>query len=412
MTVIERKVNTFDAQISEEQDVKDTKNTAVLAFITISFTLGMIMVMPMVPLYASSLGANEFLVGLLVATAPLTALVFGLPISSCAAYIGITRLMRTAFVVSTISGMLFAVANSPAMLIIPQMAFGMSISMFMPQMINYYYRISTPDTRQAMQGYNTAFQGIGALLGPIIAGLIGQYQGLSWIFIWYAGLSLSGYLIIRYLHPIDKIKPPRPMSEMALSSYRRAAGLIIEKESLQSALFFIILMVVMWQGLGNTIFPLFIEQQHTAIAMMVGILIATREFGAVVVRLLFSRICKYMSIKRILSISIALMAIGSIIIPLSANPIIIGAACLLVGMGLGPLLPGLNLLALDAVSSENGPLAMATTNSISQMSLLIMAPLLGALSGAYGFENTFYLAAGCSILALMIFVMIKMRGRK
>jgi len=50
----------------------DAKNRIrILATVTITFTLTMGMTMPMVPLYASSLGANEITIGFIVAAARL-----------------------------------------------------------------------------------------------------------------------------------------------------------------------------------------------------------------------------------------------------------------------------------------------------------------------------------------------------
>ncbi len=386
----------------------DTRNFTILAMITMTFALTMVMVLPIVPLWASSLGASEFQVGLLVALPPFTSLIFSIPIASCSAYLGLERLMRLAFVVGILSGGLFALATSPAMLIVPQLGFGLALSLYMPQMISYYYHISSTDDRQAMQGYNTTFQGIGALTGPLLAGLVGQYLGLIWIFVLYGALSLIGYLLCRSLRPVKRAQTNQPLKEVVFTSYREALTLLRSKKALRVALFFGFLMVVLWQGLGNTIFPLFIEARYVAVTMLLGVLIALREFGALAARLFFAYLCRFASLYTILSGSIGLMIIANLVIPSVFHPVALGLACLLLGLGLGSMAPGMNLLALDSVTLRQGPLAMATSGLFIRLGLMISAPILGGMAGTIGFPMTFYITALVCLITLIIFVRWKL----
>ncbi len=401
-------ISAVSVSIFRRLTVTDRRNFIILGLLTILFSLTLIMVLPVVPLRASTLGATELVVGLLVAIPPLISVLVGIPISSAAPLLGLDRLMRAGFAVGIASGVLFTVASNPTFLIIPQVGFGLSLTLFMPQMISYYYRISTPSDRAAMQGYNTAFQGVGALIGPLIAGVVAQYQGIAWVFIWYAILSGVGYLLGWWLRPLDLTQPDRPFGRMVSASYRKAFHLIRTKEALRMSLFFGFLMVILWQGLGNTIFPLFIESRFPALAMMLGAMIAIREFGALLTRLFFSQLSRYMTLYTLLSASVGLMALGNLILPAVFHPVAIGLASLLLGLGLGPMFPAMNLLALNAVPPAEGPLAMAATGVWTQIGLMIMAPLLGGLAGTVGFENTFYLASSLSLIALVLFVRLRL----
>lgn len=387
--------------------MKDTRNFIVLSAIAINFALTMTMVVPMLPLYASSLGATTFGVGLLVAATPLCAIFFEIPIGASASHIGLTRLMKWAFLTGAASGILFAIASTPLMLIVPQVIFGLTLGLFFPQLISYYYRISTPADRQAMQGYNTAFQGVGFMAGPFVAGVIGHYQGLQWVFIWYTILSLCGYLLCQHLRPLDRTEPTEvgPFYRVAHAAFRQALGLIRTEKGLRTSIVFVALMVTLWQGLGNTIFPLYIEDRYAQIAMMVGTLIAVREFGSIIFRVLFGRICSFISLPGVLTISIAIMAIGNLIIPLAHEPLAIAVACLVVGLGSGALAPGINLMALDAVSETQGSLGMAICSTFSRIGLLITAPLLGGMAETVGFGSTFTVTSLLCIAIVALFVL-------
>ena len=382
----------------------DRLNFAVLATITMTFALTMILVLPMVPVYASALGATPFGVGLIVAVAPLTSLFFGIPIASLGSHLGLARLMGLGFLLGILSGITYALAVTPMLLIIPQVAFGLTLCFYLPQMINYYYRISTNATRQVMQGYNTAFQGTGALAGPIIAGVVRQYLGLEWVFLTYAILSLMGFLLCHQLKEIPPITADQPLRRIVQTSYRQAFTLIRTREGLQMSLFFGLLMVILWQGLSNTIFPLFIEYQHAGLAMLLGILIAIREFGAILCRLSFAYLCRFLSLYVILASGIGLMVTANLMIPMVTHPVVLGLICFLLGIGLGPMPAGMNLLAMDAVSPKEGPLAMAASSVFTQLGLLIIAPTLGAMVQGYGFENTFYGASFFALMGLIILI--------
>jgi len=360
----------------------------------------------MIPLYASSLGANELVIGLIVSVSQLFALLCNIPIGCCSSYVGLERMLKLAFLIGVGSGVMYIFATSPNMLILPQIGFGLTLGLFMPQMISYCYRISTPVNRQSMQGYNTAFQGLGFLVGPFIAGIVGQYLGLRWIFVFYTLFSAVGYIICRFLRPLDRYVSPAPLHHIAFSSFSQAVAIIKTKKQVKEALLFIVLISTLWQGLGNTVFPLYIEKSFPGIFLLVGILITTREAAATVMRLLFASVSRFLSLQVILVLCVALMAVGSFAIPISLNPITIAFSSLVIGIGLGLSFPSLNLLILDSVDEEKGSLAMASANSFSRITLMTIAPVLGIMVKAYGFQISFQSVSIICILILSGYLLI------
>jgi MFS transporter, DHA1 family, multidrug resistance protein len=143
----------------------------------------------------------------------------------------------------------------------------------------------------------------------------------------------------------------------------------------------------------------------------VGLLIATAHLGSVLTRVLAGRLSDSVGRIPVILVGMSLCAIGIFLISVFTKEIPLHGACLIVGFGMGAVLPaGVALLADVAPASMRG-LAMGASGVSFYGGQAIGSTVLGIVAASGGFSGMYLFTAGtiAAILA-MVFLLIP-RGK-
>ncbi|WP_408960623.1 MFS transporter [Natrinema sp. 74] len=202
-------------------------------------------------------------------------------------------------------------------------------------LITDYYE---EDRRETVLGRQGAFMSFG---GVVLLPLAGVLAEISWRvpFLVYATASLLLPLMVFALPEPDRHKPTgdraTSIDELHLTLVRFPLGslaLIFALALVSQIIFYMIPVQV----------PFYLEAQTGASATLVGVALTASTFTGGVVSLLYGRIRTVVSVIAIVALMFSFMSIGFIVIGVSQTFLGVVAGLVLVGAGIGVILPNLN----------------------------------------------------------------------
>lgn len=202
-------------------------------------------------------------------------------------------------------------------------------------LITDYYE---EDRRETVLGRQGAFMSLG---GVVLLPLAGVLTEISWRvpFLVYATALLLLPLMAFALPEPDRHKPtgdrPTSIDKLRRTLVRFPLGslaLIFALALVSQIIFYMIPVQV----------PFYLESQTGASATLVGIALAASTFTGGVVSLLYGRIRTAMSVIAIVALMFSFMSIGFIVIGVIQTFLGVVAGLVLVGAGIGIILPNLN----------------------------------------------------------------------
>ncbi len=193
-------------------------------------TLGMSMLIPVLPAYARSLGASATLVGVLLASFGITRLLVTLPSTWLAGRVGVERMLVGSPAIIAPASVLCALAGGFWPLALFCTVEGAAAAIY--STVGTAALKADPKRRgRALSTYQTAGL-VGAAAGPVFGGLIGQRFGLQAPFLFYAALAaITTGLTYRWSRVVGRVilNAPAPSAEgraHSLWSLLRAPQLI------------------------------------------------------------------------------------------------------------------------------------------------------------------------------------------
>ncbi|MFC6799590.1 MFS transporter [Haladaptatus sp. DYSN1] len=202
-------------------------------------------------------------------------------------------------------------------------------------LITDYYE---EDHRETVLGRQGAFMSLG---GVVLLPLAGVLAEISWRvpFLVYATAMLLLPLMAFALPEPDRHKPtahrPTSIHELRRTLVRFPLGslaLIFSLALVSQIIFYMIPVQI----------PFYLESQTGASATLVGVALTASTFTGGVVSLLYGRIRTVVSVIAIIALTFSFMSIGFIVIGVSQTLLGVVVGLVLVGAGIGVILPNLN----------------------------------------------------------------------
>ena len=176
------------------------RNLLILSFSLIVVMLGFGMVIPIFPFYIDKLGAGGSALGLLVATAALTELIFGPVWGSVSDRTGRKPILMIGVLGYGLSLLFFGLATELWMLYAARALSGILSSATLSTSMAFIGDSTTKEERGGGMGAIGAAAGLGVILGPGLGGWLAG-DALSTPFFVGAALSLVSVLLIALLLP-------------------------------------------------------------------------------------------------------------------------------------------------------------------------------------------------------------------
>ncbi|MGH7255028.1 MAG: MFS transporter, partial [Nitrospirales bacterium] len=168
--------------------------------------------MPVLALFAESLGAGPALIGLVVAASTLTGVALKLPAGALSDIYGRHRIMRLALIAFGVPPFLYPFVTDVEVLIGLRFVHGLATALFAPSALAMVAEMF-PAHRGASLGWYTASTQAGALLGPVLGGWLVYFAGFPQTFV-AGGLIGCVGLLLFFALGLNRADAPTRRSEL------------------------------------------------------------------------------------------------------------------------------------------------------------------------------------------------------
>lgn len=304
--------------------------------------LGIGIIVPVMPLFAESLGAGGLTLGIIVAT-------FSLSRGFCQPVVGnlSDRWGRKGFLISGLFvyglvGLMLPEATSLGTLILIRAVHGVGSAMIVPVAMAYVADLTPVGQEGRYMGMlNIAiFTGIGC--GPLIGGFCTDRWGMASAFYVMASLSFLAMLLTMIQMPSAPPQAVKVVRVGTIKSLRlmmachRTAGILLARMAT---------MIIMVPTMA--LLPLLMHQWFQATAMQIGVVIAARTLVNAVLQTPCGRLADRMDKVKLLRIGCLIISVVMCLVPLAGSFWVLLGLFVILGSGEAIIWPTLGALATE-----------------------------------------------------------------
>lgn len=332
------------------------------------------------------------------------------------------------FATFVIASILSANASSMTELILFRGLQGMGAAPLMPIAFALIFEIVVPEKQGHMQGLFAIVNGASMIAGPLLGAFLVDHFTWHWIFLINIPLGVIAFLIIAFFYKetvtrqkgsVDYVGAALLVAALTPTMFALVTGgnkyawtsitihalfaigllfailfIIAEKRALEPIISLHLFNRKMSSSTGisflqgivlvgvMTYIPLFIQGVIGGTATQVGNLITPLIIALMVGGAAGSHLMPKVATRSLVMASAVLMAVGAaILIPLNSTTSmwIVNVAMILIGMGLGPLMPLTTLLAQNSVSKEHTTSATSLITFFRNIGMAMGSSLLAVL---------------------------------
>ena len=356
---------------------------------------------PVLPLFAASLGAGTAQVGMINAAFMLSAGLLAIPSGLVSDRLGRRPMLLGGLLLMAVSSLLIPLSSSSLAMAAIYLLFGVGLAAFTPTMMSLIADVAPRShLGRAYSWYTTAVY-VGMTFGPAAGGLLGRAWGLRQVFLISGGLIFLALLISRIFLPKEMIDRH---AENRKISIRRSLSILLHNRRLLAALLGTVGGCFGF-GMFITFLPLHAKAQGLN-AGHVGIVFAAQALANVLLRIPFGRLSDrldrgLMSVAGLFIFDVALGMTG-----MFGGVISLSACAVLLGLGMGIGFTALGALVADVVSQEQRGLAMGLYNSCIYLGMMLSSASMGGVIREIGFKDGFILAGAISLTLTLVFFML------
>jgi DHA1 family multidrug resistance protein-like MFS transporter len=355
--------------------------------------------LPLVPLFASDLGATTVQVGMINAVFMAAAAILSLPLGLVSDRLGRRRLILIGMAISGLTSLSLLFVRTALQVGAVYLFSGVGLACFSPSMMSYVGDVSPPPFLGRAYGWYTSSLYLGMAAGPGLGGAIAA-GGYRAAFFFSAAVIGAGFLLggSRMPAPPAVIRPP---SGNLVSDFREILG---NRAVLAcwTATFF---STYAWGALF-AFFPLFARNAGISITHT-GLIFSCQAAANAVFRIPVGKLSDRTG-KRERYIVAGCLLFASCIALIGVFPEVVPLYLLFIGIG-GAMATAFT--AIGASLSESVPtrvrgLAMGGYNTCIYGGFAVSAATLGAVISRFGFAAGFAVSAGLCALSVLAFAVI------
>lgn len=418
-------------------EVTRKRELAILIVLGLMESFSWTLVKPMLPLFATSLGAKEMLIGIIVAVPPLIQIFTRIPSGAAAARYGKRRMIILSFIATTAGAAVLTLTRSVALIFPAQVVLAFGESMFWPANWAYVTSLAPRNKQGTIVGITMGLQGIIGLLMPYLGGVIFDRFGFWLNGLIYTAAGITGLLMSLQLPVIEPVgvtpaaertvypapattgapgavgAVPAPAAAKRVStvaaeatpgakprggSIAGARALLARRKVLLAALSGSI--VFFSWGIGGAFYSIYVKEYLGFTATHVGLLMTWQSAFNTVARLVFSQIAPRIRIDQ------TLFGVGlANVVPLMALPWIrtmpgLMALGAVTGAASGVVPISIKTLYANATNDKERTLAMGIDGVSMNLGSLTSPLIAGVAAQAIGIPATFFFGNLVAVAAL------------
>lgn len=367
--------------------------------LTLLLYLGAYMRLPLVPLFASTLGATTVQVGLINAGFMLAATMLSFPLGLVSDRLGRRRLILAGIAISALTSLFLSLARSPAQVGAIYLFSGIGLACFSPAMMSFVGDVSPPQFLGRAYGWYTSALYLGMAAGPGIGGAV-AILGFRPAFLLSAAVIAAAVLAggLRLPSPPAVIRPPA-------SSLRFDLREIVSNPAVIACWIATFFSTYAWGSLF-AFFPLYARDAGISV-VHTGLIFTSQAAANAIFRIPVGHLSdrtgrreRYVLFGNLL-FSLAIAAVGFF----RQEPLLY-----LLFVTIGGAMSA-TFTAIGAVLSESVPtrirgLAMGGYNTCIYGGFALSAATLGFVISAFGYRAGFAVAGGCCAAATLAFAFL------
>jgi multidrug resistance protein len=368
-----------------------------IIFVTVFIDLlGFGIIIPLLPFYAESFGANAFTIGLLATSYSLMQFLFSPVWGRWSDRIGRRPVILAGLVGSCLSYLALALADSLVLVFAGRIIGGIA-GANIPTAQAYIADVTTPENRARGMGLVGAAFGLGFIFGPAIGGVLSHFGPSAPM--WSASALCAANLAAAFwLLPESRSARPWRPALGRVEALRRAFK--DRRLILLLALYFIV--TAAFSGFETT-FALFSERRFGFTVATIGYLFAyIGATLALVQGVLVGHVVRRIGEARLIPIAIAVIGLGIGLVPFawSVPTLLVAIGTLAVGMGFnGPALSAMVSKLTDA-DDQGGMLGLAS--SLASLGRVVGPAWGGFLFDQFGMSVPYFSAASIMLAAVLV----------
>ncbi|MBU0946930.1 MAG: MFS transporter [Proteobacteria bacterium] len=332
--------------------------------------LGIGIIVPVMPVFATDLGASGFGLGLIIAAFSISRGLLQPIVGTLSDRWGRKRFLISGLFVYTLIGLILPQAASVGNLILIRALHGVGSAMIVPVAMAYMGDMAEEGKEgQAMSMLNIAiFCGIGT--GPLLGGIFTDFWGMESAFYAMAALSALALILVLLQMPASAAQsgtgPELSTFQVltALLAGRRSRGILMARMST---------MIIMVPTMA--FLPLLMHQWFAASGLQIGIVIACRTFVNALLQTSFGKLADRSNKVWLLKVGCLVVSGVMCLVPLAGSFAWLLLLFAILGVGEAIIWP-----VLGALATEEG----RRYGQGSMMGIFNLAMSMGVLLGALG----------------------------
>lgn len=377
-------------------------NPTTIIFVTVFIDLlGFGIIIPLMPFYAETFGANALTVGLLSTSFSLMQFLFAPFWGWLSDRIGRRPVILIGLFGSAVSYLLFGLATSLTLLFAARIAAGIA-GANIPTAQAYMADVTTPEHRAKGMGLVGAAFGLGFIFGPAIGGFLSRwgYQAPSFF---ASALSLANFMAAWFLLPESR---PSARADVARTSRLAALRQALRRRGLPQLLLIYFIVVAAFASFETT-FALFSERRFAFSAATIGYVFAFVGIVLSIVQgFLVGKVVPRVGERRVVPVAILMLAAGLALVPLARNVTMLVAACGILALGMGFNSPSLMSMISRRADADMQGGVLGLSQSLASLARVIGPAWGGWLYDRYGMGTPYVSAAGLMGLAFLLSIMV------
>jgi DHA1 family tetracycline resistance protein-like MFS transporter len=373
------------------------KPTTIIFLTVFIDLLGFGIIIPLMPFYAETFGANALTVGLLNTSFSLMQFLFAPFWGRLSDRVGRRPVILIGLFGSFVAYLLFGLAQSLTLLFAARIAAGIA-GANIPTAQAYMADVTTAENRARGMGLVGAAFGLGFIFGPAIGGFLSQwgYQAPSFF---ASALSLANFIAAWFLLPESRstegaVRPRRSR----LDAFREA----VTRRHLPSLLLIYFVVVAAFSSFELN-FALYGERRFGFTSTTIGYVFAlVGVILSLVQGLLVGRVVPRVGEHRVVPAAVAILCAGMALVPLAGSTAMLVTACAILSVGMGFHSPSITsaISRLSGAHEQGGVLGVA--QAVASLARIIGPAWGGFLYDELGVTSPFYAAAAFLALALLL----------
>jgi len=356
--------------------------------------LGSGIVVPLLPLYAESLGASGFWLGVIFAAFPISRILTTPIFGRLSDRKGRKPFISIGLLAYGIISFGFIYADTVFHLVLMRFLHGLAGALILPIAQAYVGDISPPGEEGKWMGYANAafFSGFG--FGPLMGGVLSEHLGMDVAFLAMGVLSLLAFTITIFFLPA--INPKQSATYYPSIRDVSRSGMIIGLFTFRLAL-----------TLGRTIFfiflPIFAASSLGLSQSPVGILLAVYILLMSLLGIPSGRIADRLNRRLLVVCGCLVSSVFLMVVPLGHSFGLLLALAVLGSVGNAIAVPAASALAVE----EGRKYGMGSSIALFSMALsigMVVGPIVGgAITDFAGINSAFYFGAVITLVGAVLF---------